>query len=536
MKSTSIDKNFKRISRRTSGGFTLVEILTVVGVIAVISALVFAYVNVSRKSGRDARRLSDVAQLKNSLELYYTDHTRYPVSLDLLVPDYIPSLPRDPSGGTYRYSALGAADICGSYHLGADLETSHNILNTDADLEPSAVCDGSASDFSGKEVVSCGGEAGSDRCYDFTPEYLAVLALQQGGGGPAAAGEGEAPPSGEEGTGEPFNLVTLVAGTEGAAGEHFTFSTKGRPSFLEADIQPRDVKVGDTQFLRVKVYDPDGILSVIAFTELDHSVKALALQPEAGAQVGCTECSWSYSWTVQDTSFKTYHTVFTARSQTANENSVTIAWTDPCSPPLGGGWTLDSNCIMSGVNGVDNGNLIIDSGYTMTLASGSTWAFNPGYSINFGPSGGTIALGTNSSLQSAYVWADDTDGDGYIATTEYIVSLTDPDGTPADNEPSVANWVQRSTATGTNDVNDTSATVYQTVACYQDSDNDTYTTGTAQNVDCGSACGTGCAGWRASANGSDCNDASASVWQNLTGYADSDGDGYGGGVAQQLFF
>src|SRR3989344_9166018 len=133
MKSTSIDKNFKRISRRTSGGFTLVEILTVVGVIAVISALVFAYVNVSRKSGRDARRLSDVAQLKNSLELYYTDHTRYPVSLDLLFPDYIPSLPRDPSGGTYRYSALGAADICGSYHLGADLETSHNILNTDSD-------------------------------------------------------------------------------------------------------------------------------------------------------------------------------------------------------------------------------------------------------------------------------------------------------------------------------------------------------------------------------------------------------------------
>src|SRR3989344_9069794 len=118
---------------RRSRAFTLIEILVVVAVIGVLSSLVLVYLRSSRESGHDARRLEDVNQLRTYLELYYTDHTRYPVSLDLLVPDYIPSLPRDPSGGTYRYSALGAADICGSYHLGADLETSHNILNTDAD-------------------------------------------------------------------------------------------------------------------------------------------------------------------------------------------------------------------------------------------------------------------------------------------------------------------------------------------------------------------------------------------------------------------
>lgn len=64
--------------RSTLRGFTLIELMVVVAIIALLSALSMAALNVTRKGARDAQRLSSLRELQTGLELYYTARGEYP--------------------------------------------------------------------------------------------------------------------------------------------------------------------------------------------------------------------------------------------------------------------------------------------------------------------------------------------------------------------------------------------------------------------------------------------------------------------------
>jgi type II secretion system protein G len=115
---------------KTKRGFTLIELLVVIAIIGLLSSVVLASLNGARKKGRDARRLSDLKQLQTALELYYSDHTAYPIAgsqssvtsaLTDLVPTYISSISNDPLGGSYNYVYRSTADG-GFYCLGSIME------------------------------------------------------------------------------------------------------------------------------------------------------------------------------------------------------------------------------------------------------------------------------------------------------------------------------------------------------------------------------------------------------------------------------
>jgi len=90
--------------------FTLLEMLIVLGIIAVV--ITFAAVSYSnaQKKGRDARRKSDIKMVQNAMEQYYSVcGFQYPVASNGLVPTILcvaPSsmilqtVPVDPRGGT----------------------------------------------------------------------------------------------------------------------------------------------------------------------------------------------------------------------------------------------------------------------------------------------------------------------------------------------------------------------------------------------------------------------------------------------------
>lgn len=59
-------------------GFTLIEILIVVSIIGLLASVVLVGLGSFRARGRDARRIADLRQTQNALELYYTKNTRYP--------------------------------------------------------------------------------------------------------------------------------------------------------------------------------------------------------------------------------------------------------------------------------------------------------------------------------------------------------------------------------------------------------------------------------------------------------------------------
>lgn len=60
-------------------GFTLVEILVVVGIVGLLGVLATVALTSARVRARDAKRLSDVVRTQMALELYFNDHNSYPV-------------------------------------------------------------------------------------------------------------------------------------------------------------------------------------------------------------------------------------------------------------------------------------------------------------------------------------------------------------------------------------------------------------------------------------------------------------------------
>lgn len=69
---------FKRGIGRHHEAFTLVELLVVISIVGMLSSVVFAGVTTARVKGKDASRVQTVAQIRNALELYYSDNKVYP--------------------------------------------------------------------------------------------------------------------------------------------------------------------------------------------------------------------------------------------------------------------------------------------------------------------------------------------------------------------------------------------------------------------------------------------------------------------------
>ena len=138
----------------TAKGFTLIELIIVVAIIGVLSAIVLVSLGTANTKGRDSRRVSDLKEIQTALGLYYSEYQNYPASLDLLPgAGFISRVPTPPNGAgdvAYKYSALGSGVSCSDYHLGVTLEdVANKILQVDSDATASSVCDGSAEDFDG---------------------------------------------------------------------------------------------------------------------------------------------------------------------------------------------------------------------------------------------------------------------------------------------------------------------------------------------------------------------------------------------------
>lgn len=238
---------------------------------------------------------------------------------------------------------------------------------------------------------------------------------------------------------------------------------------------------------------------------------------------------------------------------------------------------MSSSCDFTGtVDGADNGGIIIASGQTLTIGSGQTVVWGPGKSIVIN---GSIALNSTAVLKQTRLWIHDADSDGYPSSTTQFAQSGTP-GAGYLNRSSVANYASAdcsdasanvfqdvgsiatdadqdgyytgSTATtcvgdttvvssrtyykntsgnyffitsgaaiGGSDVNDSSSTVWQSLNCYTDVDEDGYTIGSAVATDSGADCPSG---KTQSSSGTDCLDSNSAKWQNR--YFDGDGDGH----------
>lgn len=59
-------------------GFTIIELLVVVAIIGLLASVILVAVGNARIKGRDAKRLSDMTQVKSGLDIYYSFGSGYP--------------------------------------------------------------------------------------------------------------------------------------------------------------------------------------------------------------------------------------------------------------------------------------------------------------------------------------------------------------------------------------------------------------------------------------------------------------------------
>ena len=72
---------YEKIYNKNKLAFTLVEMLVVIAVIGILTTLAVVAVQNSRESTRNAKRVADIKQIQNALELYYNDNNAYPNTL-----------------------------------------------------------------------------------------------------------------------------------------------------------------------------------------------------------------------------------------------------------------------------------------------------------------------------------------------------------------------------------------------------------------------------------------------------------------------
>ncbi len=143
----------KEINRKNEGiitsgkGFTLIEMLIVIAIIGILASMVLVGLGPVQRRGRDARRISDLKQVQNALELYYNKCGFYPGSssgcatipsegdvkwdaLSKVLTDAantnigVNQIPDDPSSNRSYYYGVAAEGA--SYVLAAELEDSTN--------------------------------------------------------------------------------------------------------------------------------------------------------------------------------------------------------------------------------------------------------------------------------------------------------------------------------------------------------------------------------------------------------------------------
>lgn len=132
-------------SQNRKQGFTLIELMIAISIIAILSAIGMVTYSQSQKLARDSRRKEDLQQIQKALSLYYSDYSSYPklsalpagcsnIGGDLycysnnattpwippLIGNYINSLPKDPlkdngdpnSGTNYGYGYMTPVAKC----------------------------------------------------------------------------------------------------------------------------------------------------------------------------------------------------------------------------------------------------------------------------------------------------------------------------------------------------------------------------------------------------------------------------------------
>lgn len=113
----------KIMFKKSKKGFSLVELLVVITIIAILSVVAYMAIGGQTTKARNSRRMQDLSTLQSVLESYaISNSNKYPATITSvdLTTQYISKIPTDPSTSLpYKYATGAGAK---TYQLGAYLE------------------------------------------------------------------------------------------------------------------------------------------------------------------------------------------------------------------------------------------------------------------------------------------------------------------------------------------------------------------------------------------------------------------------------
>jgi len=113
MKMTSNTRANGRPGTRRAGGFTLVELLLVLSILALLAGLVLPKLVGTKEKANIKAAIAQIGSFKTAIDLFEVDNGHYPAKLDELVTkprnasadwhQYLDKVPLDPWGQAYIY-------------------------------------------------------------------------------------------------------------------------------------------------------------------------------------------------------------------------------------------------------------------------------------------------------------------------------------------------------------------------------------------------------------------------------------------------
>ena len=135
---------------RSHKGFTLIELMVVIAIIAILTAIITANFSKARANSRDVKRIYDLSQIQLALELFFDRCNAYPQPGSnntlpattatvatcpggITLATFISPIPTPPNSGEVYDYAVNNSTTATDYILRSKIESTNSVLNDDVD-------------------------------------------------------------------------------------------------------------------------------------------------------------------------------------------------------------------------------------------------------------------------------------------------------------------------------------------------------------------------------------------------------------------